>query len=66
MKSADRVVFRHMIVFDQWSVHGGTRMRFMVHRPELLAWYAEMGVDIALSDEPQDRFAESAAETAAA
>jgi uracil-DNA glycosylase family 4 len=32
---------------------------------ELLAWYAEMGVDIALSDEPQDRFAESAAETAA-
>ncbi len=27
---------------------------------ELLAWYAEMGVDIALNDEPQDRFAESA------
>lgn len=27
---------------------------------ELLAWYAEMGVDIALSEEPQDRFAESA------
>ena len=31
---------------------------------ELLAWYAEMGVDIALSDEPQDRFAESSAEKA--
>ena len=31
---------------------------------ELLAWYAEMGVDIALSDEPQDRFAESGAEKA--
>lgn len=31
---------------------------------ELLAWYVEMGVDIALSDEPQDRFAESAAEKA--
>ncbi len=26
---------------------------------ELLAWYAEMGVDIALADEPQDRFAEA-------
>lgn len=33
----ERIVFRHMIVFDQWSVHGGTRMQFMVHRPELLA-----------------------------
>lgn len=32
---------------------------------ELLAWYTEMGVDIALSDEPQDRFAESTAEAAA-
>jgi DNA polymerase len=26
---------------------------------DLLAWYAEMGVDIALADEPQDRFAEA-------
>jgi len=32
----------------------------------LLGWYADMGVDTALADEPQDRFAESAAaETAA-
>src|SRR5688500_4533621 len=28
---------------------------------QLLAWYAEMGVDLAVEDAPQDRFAESAA-----
>lgn len=28
---------------------------------QLLAWYSEMGVDIAVEDTPQDRFAESAA-----
>ncbi|BCJ90187.1 uracil-DNA glycosylase [Terrihabitans soli] len=28
---------------------------------QLLAWYAEMGVDLAMEDEPQDRFAETAA-----
>jgi DNA polymerase len=33
---------------------------------QLLAWYAEMGVDTAVEDEPQDRFAESAAATEAA
>lgn len=32
----DRTVFRHMIIFDEWSVHGGSRMRFMVDRPELM------------------------------
>lgn len=31
-----RVLLRHMIVHDQWSVHGSTRMRFMVHQPALL------------------------------
>lgn len=31
---------------------------------QLLAWYAEMGVDSAVEDEPQDRFAESAAASA--
>lgn len=38
----DRIVLRHMIVFDQWSVHGSTRMQFMVHRPELLAEEARL------------------------
>ncbi len=33
----DRIVFRHMIAFDQWSVHGGTRMQFMAGRAELMA-----------------------------
>ncbi len=33
---------------------------------QLLAWYAEMGVDVAVEDAPQDRFAESAAATEAA
>ena len=28
---------------------------------QLLAWYSEMGVDVAVEDTPQDRFAESAA-----
>jgi DNA polymerase len=32
----------------------------------LLAWYAEMGVDLAVEDGPQDRFAESAAASPAA
>src|SRR5688500_17413618 len=27
---------------------------------QILAWYAEMGVDLAVEDAPQDRFAESA------
>ena len=30
---------------------------------QLLAWYSEMGVDLAVEDAPQDRFAESAAAT---
>jgi uracil-DNA glycosylase len=30
---------------------------------ELLAWYSEMGVDLAVDEVPHDRFAESAAET---
>jgi len=30
---------------------------------QLLAWYSEMGVDVAVEDAPQDRFAESAAAT---
>lgn len=30
---------------------------------ELLAWYVEMGVDLAIEGDPQDRFAETAAET---
>lgn len=33
---------------------------------ELLAWYGEMGVDIALADEPQDRFAEGPPQAASA
>jgi DNA polymerase len=33
---------------------------------QLLAWYAEMGVDIALDDEPRDRFAEAPPAPAAA
>jgi uracil-DNA glycosylase len=33
---------------------------------QLLAWYAEMGVDFAVEDEPQDRFAESAAASSTA
>ena len=33
----DRTVFRHMIVFDKWNVHGGSRVPFMVERPELIA-----------------------------
>lgn len=30
-----RIILRHMIVHDQWSVHGSTRMQFMVHRSDL-------------------------------
>ncbi|HVL29275.1 MAG TPA: hypothetical protein VM326_00985, partial [Sphingomicrobium sp.] len=33
----DQVLFRHMIVFDRWNVHGGSRVPFMVDRPELIA-----------------------------
>lgn len=33
---------------------------------QLLAWYAEMGVDLAVEDAPQDRFAESTAASGAA
>ncbi|MEZ5841186.1 MAG: uracil-DNA glycosylase [Hyphomicrobiales bacterium] len=33
---------------------------------QLLGWYAAMGVDVALAEDPQDRFAETDAETAAA
>lgn len=33
---------------------------------QILAWYAEMGVDLAVEDGPQDRFAESAAASAVA
>jgi hypothetical protein len=32
----ERIVFRHMIISDEWSVHGGSRMRFMVDRRELM------------------------------
>lgn len=31
-----RIIFRHMIASDEWSVHARDRMRFMVHRPDLL------------------------------
>ena len=33
----EEIIFRHMIVSDEWSVHASDRMRFMVERPELLA-----------------------------
>lgn len=29
-------IFRHMLVSDQWNIHASDRMRFMVHRRELL------------------------------
>ena len=38
----DRLVFRHMIVFDEWSVHGRSRMKFMAERPELLREEAKL------------------------
>jgi hypothetical protein len=34
---AQQVIFRHMLVSDEWSVHARDRMRFMAERPELLA-----------------------------
>jgi hypothetical protein len=37
-----RIVFRHMIVSDNWNVHARDRMRFMVEHPWLLAEEAEM------------------------
>lgn len=33
----EQIVFRHMLVSDQWSVHASDRIRFMAERPELLA-----------------------------
>ncbi len=33
----EHIIFRHMLVSDQWNVHAADRMRFMVHHPELLA-----------------------------
>ncbi|MFL6787384.1 MAG: RimK family alpha-L-glutamate ligase [Sphingomicrobium sp.] len=32
----ERIVFRHMLVSDQWNVHAKHRMGFMVERPHLL------------------------------
>jgi glutathione synthase/RimK-type ligase-like ATP-grasp enzyme len=32
----ERIIFRHMLVSDQWNVHAKDRMRFMVERPQLL------------------------------
>jgi hypothetical protein len=32
-----KIIFRHMLVSDVWSVHASDRMRFMAERPELLA-----------------------------
>jgi glutathione synthase/RimK-type ligase-like ATP-grasp enzyme len=32
----ERIIFRHMLVSDQWNVHAQDRMRFMVERPQLL------------------------------
>jgi glutathione synthase/RimK-type ligase-like ATP-grasp enzyme len=31
-----RIIFRHMLASDQWSVHARDRMRFMVEQPNLL------------------------------
>ena len=33
----ERIIFRHMLVSDQWIVHARDRMRFMADRPDLLA-----------------------------
>lgn len=33
----DRIVFRHMLVSDEWNVHAKDRQRFMATRPELRA-----------------------------
>jgi glutathione synthase/RimK-type ligase-like ATP-grasp enzyme len=33
----ERIIFRHMLVSDQWNVHASDRTRFMASRAELLA-----------------------------
>lgn len=37
-----RIVFRHMLVSDEWNVHARDRLRFMADWPELLAEEAGM------------------------
>lgn len=32
-----KIIFRHKLISDTWSVHAGDRMRFMADRPELVA-----------------------------
>jgi glutathione synthase/RimK-type ligase-like ATP-grasp enzyme len=38
----ERIIFRHMLVSDQWNVHAKHRMGFMVERPNLLDEEQEM------------------------
>lgn len=45
-----RIVFRHMLVSDEWTVHARDRMRYMADRPELLEEEA------ALFDKPEGVF----------
>jgi hypothetical protein len=32
----ERIIFRHMLASDEWSVHASDRMRFMIERPHLI------------------------------
>lgn len=38
----DRIIFRHMLVSDDWNIHARDRMRFMAGRPDLLDEEAKM------------------------
>ena len=47
----ERVVFRHLLASDQWSVHAKDRQRFMVDRPKLVE------EERALFERPEGAFA---------
>ncbi|HET9336896.1 MAG TPA: hypothetical protein VFO12_10880 [Sphingomicrobium sp.] len=53
----ERVILRHMLASDQWTVHAKDRMGFMIDRPELLAEEAP------LFDEPEGAFPQPIRET---
>jgi len=52
-----KIIFRHMLASDQWSIHARDRMRFMIDKPALL------DEEKALFERPEGAFPQAVLET---